>query len=188
VVLLVAAAVFGYYMWDLKRASLQSKIPMILAGVVSVVVIISIILGFFIIGTPTNQRDSRFDEQRVQNLQMLQDQIINYWTKKETLPLTLKDTEDNISGFYVPTDPGTKQDYEYKIIDPLNFELCATFNTSNKNDKILGPRTSYPTYPFDPLQQNWNHEAERTCYTRKIDPALYKPASSTTPPVAVPVK
>lgn len=188
VVLLVAAAVFGYYMWDLKRALLQSKIPTMLAGVVSVVVIISIILGFFIIGTPTNQRDRRFDDQRVQNLQSLQQQIVDFWVKTEVLPPDLKSLENDISGFYVPTDPNTKQAYEYKVIDKLTFELCANFSTSNKNDKSFPITTAPQMYPNDFFQQNWNHEATHTCFNRKIDPALYKMPTPTTSPATVPVK
>ena len=48
VVLLVAVAVFAYYMWDLKRKEMKSKIPKILAIVLSVIVLVSIIIGFFI--------------------------------------------------------------------------------------------------------------------------------------------
>ncbi|MFH1947532.1 MAG: DUF5671 domain-containing protein [Candidatus Magasanikbacteria bacterium] len=175
VVLLIAGGVFGYYLWDLRRKDIKSKIPKLLAIIVSVVVIASIIIGFFIVGTPRDQRDRRFDEKRVSNLQMLQSQIVDYWAKKDNLPTELNALEDNISGFMVPEDPDTKELYEYKIIDPLAFELCATFAKANKDSKAgFRGEEYYPMSPYDTFQQNWSHEAGRTCWTRTIDPELHK--------------
>jgi len=173
VVLLVAGAVFGYYIWDLRRKKLKSKTPKTLAWVLSLVVLASIIWGFFIIGTPAEQRQRRFDEQRVEDLQMLQSQIINFWIQKEALPQDLSELEDSISGFVVPKDPQDDLAYEYIVIDTLSFELCATFKTSTEDlgSTYKGARS---VYPFDSFGQNWAHTAERTCFERTIDPELYK--------------
>jgi len=173
VVLLAAAAVFGYYIYDLRRKNMKSKIPKMLAWTLSFVILASIIAGFFIIGTPAVQRERRFDEQRVEDLQMLQGQIINYWTQKEVLPQNLGELEDSISGFVVPEDPDSDSPYEYNVIDSLSFELCAIFKTSSDD---FGPTSNKVrvVLPYDLFQQNWSHEAERTCFTRIIDPELYK--------------
>lgn len=180
-VLLVALAVFGYYIWELRRKDAgTSRIPKILAWGLSGVVIGSIIAGFFIIGTPSEQRARRFDEQRVSDLQSLQNQIVNYWIQKESLPSALGLLEDSISGFFVAKDPESETSYEYNILNPLSFELCAEFKTSNKDSSSMISKRgyyAYPAYPYptDSFQQNWDHEAERTCFTRTIDPELYKP-------------
>ncbi|MBU2542167.1 hypothetical protein KJ785_01235 [Patescibacteria group bacterium] len=179
VVLLVAGAVFGYYLWDLKRKETKSKIPKVLTIIVSVVVVASIIIGFFIVGTPKDQRNRKFDENRIGDLQMLQGEIVNYWTKKDALPENLSKLEDDISGFKVPRDPNKVDVYEYQIIDPLTFELCATFAKANQNTKAGLRGEVYPMSPFyDSFQQNWNHEAGRTCWSRTIDPELYKEKTS----------
>ncbi|MDP3998294.1 MAG: DUF5671 domain-containing protein [bacterium] len=172
VVLLVAGAVFGYYIWELRRKNLKAKTPKTLAWILSFVVLISIVWGFFIIGTPAEQRERRFDEQRVNDLQMLQGQIINYWTRKEALPQNLSDLEDKISGFIAPKDPKSEQNYEYIIVDELSFELCANFKTST--DDFSTYKNTRPLYYYDSFQQNWAHQAERTCFSRTIDPELYK--------------
>lgn len=174
IVLLVAAAVFGYYIWELRRKDIGSKTPKMLAWTVSSVVLISIIVGFFIVGTPAAQRQRRFDEQRVYNLQTLQSQIINYWIQKEVLPQNLSGLEDSISGFVVPMDPETDLPYEYMVISDLSFELCATFKTSNEDVGSASSKGVRSVVPFDSFQQNWDHEAERTCFERTIDPELYK--------------
>ncbi|MFA6146321.1 MAG: DUF5671 domain-containing protein [Patescibacteria group bacterium] len=176
-VLLVAAAVFGYYIWDLRRKDPEtSKLPKILAWVISGIILLSIVWGFFILGTPAVQRDRRLDEQRIFDLQETQDRIINYWTQKEKLPQTLGELEDSISGFVVPQDPESDALYEYNITNPLSFELCATFNASSKNPKSISVKSKYsPSLNRgDSLQQNWDHETGRICFTRTIDPELYK--------------
>src|SRR3989344_5247639 len=57
VVLSVAAAVFGYYIWDLKRKDQEiSKTPKKLAIILACLILASVIGGFFIVGTPAGQR------------------------------------------------------------------------------------------------------------------------------------
>ncbi|KKP59136.1 MAG: hypothetical protein UR53_C0008G0006 [Candidatus Magasanikbacteria bacterium GW2011_GWC2_34_16] len=173
VVLLVATAVFGYYLWELKRTSKKTKIPFILTIVVLVVVLASIVMGFFIVGTPKDQRNRRFDEQRISDLQIIQNQVVDYWVKKNTLPKNLIDLQDNISGFIVPNDPDSKITYEYNIVSPLAFELCANFVTSDSDfNTEASPKFAVP---YDGVyKQNWSHAIGRTCFSRIIDPDLYK--------------
>lgn len=181
VVLAVAGAVFGYYIWELKREDLNSKMPKFLAIILGVVTIVSIGAGFLIIGSPADQRNRRFDTQRVNDLQMLQSQVINYWTQKGAIPAQIGDMQDSISGFVIPKDPETGVAYEYKVIDKLNFQLCADFKTVGP-DAGSARNLSYTPYNVgDPYSQNWAHKAERACFTRTIDPELYKVQPQGTP-------
>ncbi len=173
VVLLVAFLVFGYYIWDLKRTNLKTRLNKIFAIIIAVVVLASIISGFFIVGTPWQQRSRKMDEQRIADLQGLQYQLVDYWSRKGSLPQELMVLQDNISGFMVPLDPESKAGYEYKIIDKLKFELCANFSTSDKDFPARGKQAMYAT-PYGDLQQNWEHESGRICFERTIDPDLYK--------------
>jgi len=178
IVLLVAVAVFGYFLWELKRTDAKSHTPKILAWVLSSVITLCVIAGFMIIGTPSQQRARRFDNQRTSDLQMLQSEIVNYWTQKQKLPVALTDLQDSISGFTVPVDPETKNSYQYKATEPLTFSLCATFvlqsdKYSNVNQNMYAPYGQY--------QQNWSHGAEETCFERTIDPDLYKGNLGTKP-------
>jgi hypothetical protein len=177
IVLLVTAAVFGYYTWDLRRKDKEtSKTPKKLAWVISLVVFISIITGFFVIGTPAEQRDRRFDERRVGDLQTLQSMIVNYWAQKEKLPENLIDLQDNISGLIVPQDPLSEEPYEYSVINPLSFQLCATFKVASlEADSVVGQPKYYYTDFYGDFDQNWQHSEGRTCFIRTIDPELHKP-------------
>lgn len=174
-VLIIAAAVFGYYFWDLKRATDKKyQLPKILAWLTSAVVLISIIGGFFIVGSPATQRQRRFDDQRISNLQEIQNQIINYWQQKEALPGKLVDLNDSISGFVTPVDPETNSAYEYNVTLPLTFELCSNFKTVSFNSAAGLNLPEPATYYADPYKQNWSHGTGRVCFSRTIDPELYK--------------
>ena len=79
-VLVVAVAVFGYYLWELRRqATAVSNIPKLSGWAGAVVVVAAIVSGFFIIGSPATQRALRMDQERVNALTNIQNQIVNYW-------------------------------------------------------------------------------------------------------------
>lgn len=169
VVLAVAAGTFAYYLWDVKRKpGDKSRRPKNVAWAVGVIVLVSVIAGFFIVGSPAEQREKRFDEQRVEDLHDIQSRIVNYWSRKGTLPVTIGDLEDELSGFKLPVDPETKENYEYILLDILEFELCATFNTE------MDSRAEGELRIRDPLIYSWEHGEGRTCFPRTIDPKLHK--------------
>src|SRR3989338_2777850 len=80
-VLVVAGAIFGYYLDDLKDR-LTSGRRNIWRVVAAVLVIGSIVAGFSVLGTPATQRAYRYDSQKVSDLQNIQWQIVNYWQQK----------------------------------------------------------------------------------------------------------
>ena len=183
IVLAVAAAVFGYYFWDLKQSSRDGKKSIVkrkqIAWVASGIILASIILGFVIAGTPGMQRTRRFDEQRVNDLQAIQYQVLDYWTHKAVLPAASQELDNPLNGFTFPHDPATTMLYEYHVTGKLSFELCAEFQTNSQDSptavtRAIAPK---PLYPGDGIgtPQSWTHGIGRTCFTRTIDPELYKP-------------
>jgi len=144
----------------------------------AIVVFIAIIGGFFIVGSPTTQRDRRFDEVRVSNLQQIQSELINYWANKNKLPANLDSLNNSISGFAVPKDPQDNRAYEYIVTNSLAFQLCANFKTEGDSSNIGSGMVQPMIYPYN---QNWNHRIGRTCFERTIDPQLYKNPKLLTP-------
>ena len=172
-VLVVTGCIFGYYIDDLKERLSGSR-RTIWRVVAAVLVIGSIVLGFSVIGSPQEQRARRYDSQRVQDLQSIQWQVVNYFQKKGSIPDNLSQLEDPISGFSIPRDPETGESYEYTLIgqSAKAFELCATFseaslNSPNRPAPIYAPEISVRA------PENWEHEAGRVCFSRSIDPQLY---------------
>lgn len=185
VILVVAGAVFGYYLWDVRRdTKISTRIPMYMAWTTSIVLLGVIIAGFFIMGTPSQQRARRFDEQRVTDLQTLQYQIIEYWVQKDALPQNLDVLKNDITGFVSPMDPQTNTSYEYKSVSELSFELCATFNTSQDGASKNRAMESAVWYP-NMESENWNHSVGRDCFERTIDPELYKDRKILPQPIPV---
>lgn len=170
-VLVVAGAIFGYFLDDLKDRLTGVRRNIWL--VISVILVVgSIVAGFSVLGTPQSQRLYRYDSNKVSDLQNIQWQIVNYWQQKGILPNSLDELADPISGFIVPLDPQNKDSYEYKKTANLTFELCATFN---KPTQAVNSRTAEVSYPVlnEKIGDNWQHEAGRKCFPRTIDPQLY---------------
>ncbi len=180
VVFLIAGAGLLHFLADLRgywRAN-PSKVQMVGWGVAATVAV-AIIAGFVVVGTPQEARLMRFDSHRVNNLQTIQWQIVNYWQQKQKLPTVLTEIEDPISGFRVPSDPQTGASYEYGASAPLQFELCATFATTGVNNDIYA-RTATPVEPGMSIPvkggstfDSWAHDAGRVCFNRTIDPDRY---------------
>ena len=123
-----------------------------------------------IAGSPFAERERKFDDRRLSDLQNIQYQIVSYWQQKDALPPTVDALKDEISGFVPPKDPETNSPYEYKTTGALSFELCAVFNQPTRKEQLMNtPRA----YPMEMGVEVWNHEAGRTCFTRTIDPELY---------------
>lgn len=173
-VLIVTGGVFGYYLWDLRRDMKKSLMPKLWALITAVIVLASLVSGIFIAGTPSEQRALRFDDRRVNDLASIQGQVIHFWTQKNKLPDNLNALHDDISGFTAPTDPASNKPYEYKVVSPLTFELCADF-TKPSADQTRGSTMtkSYPVYG-GVYSDNWEHAAGHECFKRTIDPELYK--------------
>jgi len=133
-------------------------------------------------GSPCTLRMKRFDERRVNDLQNIQYQIVNFYQRKGNLPNSLDELKNPIAGFNIPLDPDTAVSYGYeKVADSpmgeagLNFKLCANFSLESvaqidsKNVTRLVPMFSGNDY----LNENWRHNSGKQCFDRKIDKDLY---------------
>jgi hypothetical protein len=175
-ILSVAAAVFGYYLDDVRRDT-PTKSAKYFAWVSGIIILVTIVGAFFIIGSPATARLIQFDQQRMSDLMGVQAGILNYWQSKEKLPNSLSDLYDSMSGYTAPNDPETGVPYEYKIKNATNltFELCATFSKEGKSNPNGGPV---------PITKNlyslsWDHSAGRVCFERTIDRQFYPPLNKT---------
>ncbi len=182
IVLLIALGVFLHFLADQRGYWIKYPKKANWVGIaVGVLAAVSVISGFFIIGTPQHVRMLRFDEQKVQDLQSMQYQVTNYYQVKRELPETLDQLSDPLSGFLVPLDPQSKASYEYEKTDKLQFSLCAVFN--EPSPKTAG-KGSFPQrdigYPsYGPDSETWQHESGKVCFERVLDPERYTPLSET---------
>ena len=168
----VGGVIFWYYLYDLKKnpGEFSPRAKVIIWS--SIIVALAVIVyGFYLAGSPFKQRLIRFDSQRVSDMQTIQSQIVYYWQQKDKLPQSLDALKDSISGFVPPSDPDTDKPYGYKATDALSFELCAEFALpSGEESSKTFPRFSMP----GGFGENWEHASGRVCFSRTIDPELYK--------------
>lgn len=149
------------------------------------IVTLSIVAGFFIVGSPKEERMRQFDEQRVGHMQFMQSEILNYWINKGKLPVKLADLEDDLRGVRVPTDPETGVNYEYEVLGSEKFSLCANFSLPTLGMTTMMGKSMMPR-PVEPYgQQNWEHQTGSHCFERTIDKDFY-PAPSRALPFSKP--
>ena len=173
IVLLVAAAglmhfladIWGYWIKFPQRAQY-------VGWGVGVLIVVTIGLGFLIIGSPMDARLYKFDEQKVNDLTSIQWQIVNYYQQKGSLPVALSELQDPISGFMVPVDPQTGAPYSYSS-NKLAFRLCASFNKDSRPNGQGMARPVEPGIDGDMSYAPWNHGTGDMCFDRTIDPERY---------------
>lgn len=179
-VLFVAGLGFMHFMADLwgywEREPMRARL---VNWGVGVLVLITIVAGFFIIGTPQQMRAQKQDAIRVQDLQNIQWQVVNYWQQKQKLPVDLAALADPISNAMVPSDPQTKQPYEYSATGKLSFKLCATFATEGGTvgyqSRPMSASIEAPVPAGKGAEDNWQHASGEVCFDRTIDPERYPP-------------
>ncbi len=191
IILVISGVVFAYYILEKMSDSGRSRKPLtILAWIGIVLAIAGIVGGFIVVGSPATQRAVRFDEQRLNDSQAIQYQVINYWQRKQALPQTLADLNDSLGYYSVPTDPETKQPYEYSIKgmmgvrgaqSGLTFDLCANFSRESTDMSGRGAYSGYNGSMSMPMPMggvkgtSWAHPAGHACFDRMIDAELYPP-------------
>ena len=185
-VLVVSLFVFVYHLVELRKTVISRPVYRTFSSLAALLVIAGIVWSFMVMGSPTTQRDLRFDQQRLYDLQNIQQMVVNQWQSAGKLPVALVELEDSISGWKVPLDPDTKTAYEYQKKGTLAFELCATFTLSssvaNSQNKMTVP------YPVGGgVNENWDHTTGRVCFERTIDPTRY-PVYKPSPGVPVPIR
>lgn len=175
VVLLVAVLVFLHFLADIKGYWIAERKKAKLIGLaVGVMSLATVVAGFFIIGSPMDARLIRFDEQKVSDLQGIQSQLTYQYQQKQALPETLAALTDELSGYVVPTDPETKNPYQYEKLSALSFKLCANFNKETVDRSGQGGyKDMAMPYPEGGNFDTWYHASGNVCFTRTIDPMLY---------------
>lgn len=191
VVVLVAGAGFLHFLADIWGYWVQRPdwARMIGWGA-GVVVLASIVSGLFIMGSPNQIRLYRFDDQKVNDLQNVQYQIVNYWQQKEKLPDDLTDIVDPLSGWTLPVDSQEyPYAYRYERTGNMSFKLCATFNSETQANSPSVSRAmmrepmavpvgaTYEAKGSGLEQSTWQHGVGETCFERTIDPERYPPYS-----------
>lgn len=94
--------------------------------------VLCLIVGFTVIGSPWEQRLLALDQKRLSHFSSLSYQIEDYFRTNRKLPETLSNLPNTNPDMF--TDPQSKKQYDYKIIDDASYNLCTTFSKDSSKD------------------------------------------------------
>ena len=121
------------------------------------VVVVSVIAGIVIIGSPTEGRFQQLDSGRISDLRGIMAASDLYWSRNEGLPSSLEELAQDPRIAVNTIDPGSGEPYGYRVLDEDSYELCATFDRA----------TASP--PGRSAADFWRHEVGRQCFALEVD-------------------
>lgn len=161
----VIGAAFWYYVLDARGYWNDHEKRSIQMGVAALVVVaVFVVYGFTMIETPQTVREQKIDQEELTDLQNMQYQIENYYSRESTLPASIADA---YTVGEPPVAPGDRAAYSYEVKGKESYELCATFDQATPEvERSLAKPIAEPGY--DPNNYNWDHNAGRFCFTRTV--------------------
>lgn len=133
-------------------------------ALLTLVVVASLGVGIWIVGSPTEERERRLDARRVQDLIAISDRVQRHAKDTDALPAdlaSLAQHSERQAGRFPQVqlrDPVTREPYEYEVLGPTTFRLCAHFGRASAS------RFSEDGMESDP----WSHNAGRFCFEREV--------------------
>lgn len=199
-ILVIAGTIFGFYFLERKKIQYRKDVPRSVfqqvGWVVSGLVVVAIVVGFVVGGSPSTARKQGFDTQRANDLRTIASCVSSFGMNQKRLPDTLQDLSQSGQYSYCSgelADPETEAAYEYRVIAPSTvlggiregeFELCANF-TVDSQDASAGKSSHNPS-------DKWaEHGVGRNCDTEtaNLSNTIYNvlaPNDVLVPPVTVP--
>lgn len=174
-VLFIAGTVFGFYFWDIRREHpVATRATRNVLFITVIVVLATIISGFWVVGSPKTRRLLEWDRQRVESLRAIAlDLSYRAASKDRPIPLPADQSRFFSDFSYLPiADPETGVAFEFYRIDTSAFQLCATFARAAESSgarvkefprPVMGPEGA----PLDTSKIE-RHGAGRQCFDFSI--------------------
>lgn len=162
-VFVIAAVVFSFYFYDIKREDLvkKDKVVKIFFWASLVIVAAVFVSAWFFVESPKMARARRLDQITVNNIYSLESVVNSYYEKNKRLPENIQEMTNNTDFYLSPTalvDPETKDPIVYEKTGEKSFKFCATFRTDSRLDAQGRDRSV--AYPVDSKS---NHGAGYQC-------------------------
>ncbi|PIZ94837.1 MAG: hypothetical protein COX81_02430 [Candidatus Magasanikbacteria bacterium CG_4_10_14_0_2_um_filter_37_12] len=163
-VLVVATAVFSFYLLDIKDKMSKKIFLLYYSGTISLIFGF-IFGGFFLVGSPAQQRMARLDNERVSNLESIYYNLESYYADKGTLPTNLEFLNKSPNYFANILDPETGYNYKYNILTENKYQLCAIFALENIDKNSNGVMVTRPIkVGYDSGPSFWKHGSGEQCF------------------------
>ena len=98
-------------------------------------VVIAVITGFWLLGSPNKQRQLRADQQRLQDISEIAQRL-----HEQAKPSPNRGKSIDLPASLPPParqfDPISGKTYEYRRLDSTHYQLCAEFATDSNKDRL----------------------------------------------------
>jgi type II secretory pathway pseudopilin PulG len=172
-VLVIAATVFGFYLYDIRREAVENikdkTLKIFFIATLSAVVIV-FIASFFIAETPAMARDRRLDSQVVNNFYAIDNCTSQYYGENEKLPASFNIMQADCQTLTsdLLKDSQTGKSFDYQVTGTTTYQICANFRTSN-----VGKENNYqPDYSISAGTNSSAHEKGYQCLKRQVYPVV----------------
>ncbi|MEM9266780.1 MAG: hypothetical protein AAGA46_14770 [Cyanobacteria bacterium P01_F01_bin.13] len=138
----------------------HSIVDRIFAILATAAVAAGTVAGFWVLGTPGQQRLIMSDRQRLEDLTAIANTL--YWRSQDQTDYVLPDALDPGDR---REDPITRELYQYSKLDDSRYRLCANFATDSSTHKLANTDN-----------QNWQHPKGPYCFELGLSqppPSLY---------------
>ena len=106
----------------------------VLVFVASAFVAAVIVASFTIMQSPGTARLKKADATRTDDLVWIRNAVRSYYKSEGHLPESLANLVDRVEPERL-RDPLTQAPYEYRVVDPAHFELCAHFALDSRTER-----------------------------------------------------
>ena len=153
ITMLISGAVLSYYLYDIKRKDFAKNkiIKSYFIGSL-IFVLFTLIFGLVIADSPAQVRKMKHDSNILRDFNEIRYGIDEHFRNNNVLPENLSEMRRSVR-----TD-GNITDYEYRIVSEEEYELCANFETNNKDNLSIDD---------DYLNKEWPHEIGHQCFQEK---------------------
>lgn len=140
----ISAIIFAYYFYDIKRGEVVNKkdnIIKIFFYSTLILIIGAFVASFFTVESPAEARNRRIDEKIINKFNKIESSSYDFYYEHDRLAENLEEIlndsdyleEDDL------VDPLNNERFKYNKKSDTEFELCASFRTSNlENDDRYG--------------------------------------------------
>ncbi len=155
--ILISGTVLSYYLYDLKRTNFEKNVVVKIYFWSSLFfVLVVLVAGFLVTDSPAQVRKMKHDSQIVRSFDRARYAIEDYVRENKTLPKKISDMDN----FLMSDNRFKIGDFEYKVVNQNTYELCADFETNNKDNSSLVNRY---------IEKEWLHDRGHQCFQKTIN-------------------
>ena len=119
-------------------------------------VVVSIIAGVILVGSPAERRLQQLDSARIEDLTGIVTAIDTFWIRNERLPASLAELADDPRVHANTVDPDLGESYHYELLREDTYRLCAEFD---RESPAPAGRTAVDF---------WSHGVGRRCFDLEV--------------------